>query len=155
FHSTRALDGQAPIWNNSFPDEFAEFAAMSLWYLALPFLGRDEGGCYSAEELVRLREEYVTIEGVQANTLVDAFQHWVYGEAPDDVTPADLDAKWVELSARFEPWWDWSGLEDYQAAGWQRSWSLYQQPFYEISYAIAQLGALQIWQRAQTDPADA
>lgn len=154
-HNALANGAQPLIWQGNAPDEAAEFAVMTFSYLALPLLGQDRGGPYSREEMARFRASYLTEEGLAEFALADAFQHWVYGEAPADVQPADLDAKWAELSAHFAPWWDWSGVEEYRAAAWHRCWSLFQQPFYEIAYPLATLGALQVWQRAQTVPAAA
>ena len=38
---------------------------------------------------------------------------------------------------------------------WQRQLHFFQVPFYYVEYGIAQLGALQLWQRARRDPAAA
>jgi oligoendopeptidase F len=56
---------------------------------------------------------------------------------------------------RFEPGIDWTGLEKEHALGWQRVGILFQEPFYQIEYALAHLGALQVWQKAQNNYASA
>lgn len=54
----------------------------------------------------------------------DAFEQWVYSEAPDTVQPHDLDAKWRELSEQFLPDDDGRGQEAVWMTGWQRNtWS--------------------------------
>ena len=81
----------------------------------------------------------------------DAFQHWLYTEAPDDVSIQALDNKWLELDERFAPGLDWSGLERERAKGWQY-FHIFVVPFYMLEYAFAWLGAVQIWQNALHDP---
>ena len=95
--------------------------------------------------------EDVVVKWLPSIALVDAFQHWVYASAPENVTPADLDEKWLELSSRFDPGIDWTGLEQERALGWQRVGIMFSMPFYQIEYALAHLGALQVWQKAQND----
>jgi len=50
---------------------------------------------------------------------------------------------------------DWTGYEDARAHFWHRQLHIFLYPFYYIEYGIAQLGALQIWQRSLTDRAGA
>jgi oligoendopeptidase F len=84
----------------------------------------------------------------------DAFEHWLYGEAPEDVIPADLDAKWLELKERFEPWDDDYASEAEKMTGWQRNtWSLFRMPLYMITYPIAMVGTCQLGRLVQTDRA--
>ena len=40
---------------------------------------------------------------------------------------------------------DWSGHEQVRANLWHRQLHIFLHPFYYIEYAIAQLGALQVW----------
>jgi oligoendopeptidase F len=70
-----------------------------------------------------------------------------------DVTPTAMDAKWAELGRRFEPWVDWTGLEEEEALGWREHWALFTGPFYDLAYILANLGALSIWRAAESDPA--
>ncbi len=50
---------------------------------------------------------------------------------------------------------DWSGYEEARDHSWHRQLHIFLYPFYYIEYGIAQLGALQIWQRSLTDRAGA
>jgi oligoendopeptidase F len=43
-------------------------------------------------------------------------------------------------------------VEDVRAMGWQVQLHLFHVPFYYVEYAIAQLGALQMWMKAKEDP---
>jgi oligoendopeptidase F len=83
--------------------------------------------------------------------VVDGFQHWVYTHHADASDPANCDAKWAELWARFIPVVDWSGFETAMVAGWQRKAHIHQSPFYYVEYGLAQLGAMQIWRNARKD----
>jgi oligoendopeptidase F len=79
----------------------------------------------------------------------------VYAEAPQDVTPADLDRAWSALWDRFMPGIDYSGLQTEKETGWHRKGHLYEAPFYYIEYGLAQLGALQVWRNALANQAQA
>ena len=56
---------------------------------------------------------------------------------------------------RFNPTVDYSGLEKFERVRWQQQGHLFGSPFYYIEYAIAQLGALQVWLNARKDRAKA
>ena len=80
---------------------------------------------------------------------VDAFQHWIYSHP--DHTREERKAAWRGLLDRFGGSVDWSGHEDARDHSWHRQLHIFLYPFYYIEYGIAQLGALQIWQRSFTD----
>jgi oligoendopeptidase F len=85
---------------------------------------------------------------------VDAFQHWLY----TDEAAADRnarDAKWLETWERFNAGVEWSGLEAERTARWHKQLHIFLYPFYYIEYAIAQLGALQVWRNSLQDQAKA
>jgi oligoendopeptidase F len=50
---------------------------------------------------------------------------------------------------------DWSGFESTRASLWHKQLHIFLYPFYYVEYGIAQLGALQVWANAATDPARA
>lgn len=81
---------------------------------------------------------------------VDEFQHAVY-ENPA-MTPAQRNAKWREIEQIYLPHRDYDGLaylED--GAFWQRQQHIYSSPFYYIDYTLAQICALQFWQKSRED----
>ncbi|CEA03152.1 Peptidase family M3 [Metalysinibacillus saudimassiliensis] len=81
---------------------------------------------------------------------VDEFQHAVY-ENPA-MTPAQRNAKWREIEQIYLPHRDYEGLaylED--GAFWQRQQHIYSSPFYYIDYTLAQICALQFWQKSRED----
>lgn len=140
FHAFAAAD-QPLIDYRSAPMEFCEVASMSMELLGLPHMAE----FYKGEELKRARQEFLTgiIEYFPFFAVVDQFQHWVYTH--QGCTIAQREQKWLELNERFGGGVDWSGLEPYRRNAWQRIGHLFWVPFYYIEYAIAQIGALQVW----------
>ena len=153
FHSLASAGQNALVWNFYPGMEFAEVASQTMELLTLPYLRKDEGGFYGDEDAARARREGLERVLFLLPYLAksDAFQHWLYAEAPEDVTIAELDAKWLELDARFSPGVDWTGLERERAKGWQY-FHIFAVPFYMLEYAFAWLGAVQIWRNALQDP---
>lgn len=144
---------QPLIWNQNAPMEFCEVASMAMELLSAPYLTRDRGGFYSEAEARRAYAQHLRkiVLFLPYMAVVDGFQHWVYAEAPEDVTPADLDRAWSALWDRFMPGIDYSGLQAEKETGWHRKGHLYEAPFYYIEYGLAQLGALQVWRNALAD----
>ena len=157
FHGLASSATQPLLWNRGAPMEFNEVASMAMELLALPYLEKEQGGFYTPEEANRARQEQLEriVMFLPYMAVVDGFQHWVYSEAPDDVTAADLDAQWDLLWTRFMGGTDWSGLEAERQTGWHRKLHIFTVPFYYVEYGLAQLGALQVWRNALADQADA
>lgn len=136
--------------------EFSEVASMSMELLASPHLDAP-GSFYTTAEARRFRrahlEQILTFWPYMA--VVDAFQHWVYTHPDQGASPVHCDAKWLELWWRYLPGVDWSGLEEAAMTGWQRKQHIHRYPFYYVEYGLAQLGAVQVWRNALTDPAAA
>lgn len=144
-------------WEN-IPMEFAEVGSMAMEFLAEPYLTRDQGGYYTPEDAARARLDHLEqrVLLMWANLAMgDAFQHWIYEHPEDAHDTAALDAVWADLQDRFMPGIDWSGLEEFKGRGWRDTLHYFVAPFYIIEYAFAQLGAVQIWTRAQRDERDA
>jgi oligoendopeptidase F len=137
-------------------EEMAEVGSMAMELLAAPYLEKEQGGFYSADDARRARREH--LEGILSFftwcATIDAFQHWIYtnGQGGD----ADArDAAWLEISGRFNAGVDWSGYERDSIARWYRQLHIWLVPFYYIEYGIAQLGALQVWRNSKDDQAAA
>jgi len=139
------------------PIEFCEVASMGMELLASPYLTRDFGGFYTAQEAARARIEH--LESILLfwpyMAVVDAFQHWAYENPDHAAKPAECDAHWEALWQRFMPDVDWSGLEQERETGWHRKLHIFQVPLYYVEYGLAQLGAVQVWRRALSDQAGA
>nr|MDQ2688464.1 M3 family metallopeptidase [Armatimonadota bacterium] len=153
FHDLASFGCQPLAWNWGASAEFAEVASMGMELLAGPYLEASKGGFYSDADAARARAEHLEgiIHFLPYMAVVDAFQHWVYVEAPENVTAANLDAHWEALWERFMPGVNWAGLEAERMTGWHRKLHIFQAPFYYVEYGLAQLGALQLWRNAQTD----
>ncbi|AFZ67713.1 M3 family oligoendopeptidase [Deinococcus peraridilitoris] len=132
--------------------EFAEVASQSMELLTLPFLSRAQGGLYDEADLPRVREEQLDsiITFLPFAAVLDSFQHWVYTETGEDVSIGQLDAKWLSLMRAYFPHVNYDGLEGYIQKGWQYL-HLYGYPLYYLDYAIAWLGAIQVWRGALAD----
>ena len=131
---------------------------MGMEMLAQPYLERDQGGFYDSHDARRARRDHLlesVVKFLPHMAVVDAFQHWLYTQAPADVTINQINAAWADLHRRFFPFADFAGLEDARAFRWQRQSHLFTAPFYYIEYGIAQLGAVQVWQNATADEATA
>ena len=135
----------------SAPIEFCEVASMSMELLGNEFIEE----FYSAADAKRARRTH--LEGVVAVfpwiATVDAFQHWVYTHPGH--TRAERSLAWLELMKRFGGIVDWTGYDRSHAYLWHRQLHIFLHPFYYIEYAIAQLGALQVWSNSRADRAQA
>lgn len=139
------------------PIEFAEVASMGMELLAAPYLTAASGGFYSEAEAARARID--VLEGILTfwpyMAMIDAFQHWIYEHHQEASNLDRCDDHWVELSSRFRPQMDWSGLDVERRTFWHQQSHVFQDPFYYIEYGMAQLGAVQIWANALHDQAGA
>ena len=146
FHAFAAADQPLTEYRHA-PMEFCEVASMSMELLGLPHMGE----FYSGDDLTRARKEFLEgiIEYFPYFAIIDQFQHWVYTN--EGCTIQQREDKWLELQQRYSVGVDWSGLENYRRNGWQRIGHLFWAPFYFIEYAIAQIGALQVWLNAKQD----
>jgi len=130
------------------PIEFCEVASMSMELLGSEFLSvfyqKDE-------DLRRSRKKH--LEGVLDIlpwiARVDAFQHWIYTNPGH--SNQEREEHWLSLHRRFGGIEDWSGFEEARRSSWHRQLHIFELPFYYIEYAIAQLGALQVWMNSKRD----
>ncbi len=151
FHALESHQAQKLIWNYHGPMEFCEVASMGMEMLAMPYLDQSLGGMYTTAQAKRAKSEHLfdaVLVFLPYMACVDAFQHWLYVDAPEDVGIKAINAKWAELYQKFLPHLDFSGIEDYMASRWQRQSHIFTAPFYYIEYGIAQVGAIQVWQKA-------
>jgi oligoendopeptidase F len=123
------------------PLEFAEVASMGLEALAMEHLS----DVYPQQEVNRARRD--SLEGMLSTfawvATIDGFQQWIYTHPQH--TREQRTAAWVNLLDDFNTGVDWADLEDERAAMWHRQLHIFQVPFYYIEYALAQMGAIQLW----------
>lgn len=154
FHAF-AAHARPLIWQRHPSAESAELASMSMELLAGRHLARptgfyDEASAASAR-LEHLEDVLFTLAHIAS---VDAFQSWIYTD-PAGGDAAARDAAWLEIRQRFDPGIDWAGLADERVARWYRQLHIFIYPFYYIEYALAQIGALQVWRNARHDSVEA
>jgi oligoendopeptidase F len=148
-HAFHALAADEPLlFVRSAPIEFCEVASMSMELLGSEHLGV----FYNDADAARAKR--TLLEGILRTlpwiATIDLFQHWLYthpGHSADQRT-----AHWLTLLDRFGSKADWSGHEAARQALWHRQLHLFGHPFYYVEYAIAQLGALQLWLKSMEDP---
>ena len=146
FHALASRGEPLAAYRES-PIEFCEVASMAMELLGARDLERFYDDQDANRSYRQLLEGIVQILPWIAT--VDAFQHWIY--AHPDQTRDDRRQAWAALLDRFGGIVDWSGSEEARAHSWHRQLHIFLYPFYYIEYGIAQLGALQVWQRALTD----
>ncbi len=146
FHTLESRDEPLVFFREA-PIEFAEVASMSM-----ELLGGEHLECfYSAEDAARSRDRHAeqVVSLFCWIACVDAFQHWLYtrpGHSRDQRAGA-----WLELRQRFGGIEEFSGYERAREYEWHRQSHIFQSPFYYIEYGIAQVGALQVWERARKE----
>jgi len=132
------------------PMESAELASMGMELLTIDkwdHFYKDE------KDLKRAMKEH--IEGIISffpwAMVVDRFQHWMY-ENPEH-TVEERQQKFMELVREYNyKHINIDGLEDEIKARWLMQLHIFEVPFYYIEYAIAQLGALQLWKAYHENP---
>jgi oligoendopeptidase F len=133
------------------PIEFCEVASMGMELLGGEFLE----AFYGSDEARRARRDH--LEGIVETfpwiATVDAFQHWIYTHPEHG--PEERAAAWNRLMDRFGGDVDWAGWEDARSYSWHRQLHVFLYPFYYVEYGMAQIGALQLWQNARRDRAEA
>ncbi len=148
FHTLKCRDLPL-VWYHHSSMEFAEVASMSMELVGggqlAPFYAKEE----DRKRAMRQRMEWIVNLFLWV-AQVDAFQHWIYTH-PGHGRKERVGA-WVALSDRFNTGVDWSqapaGALEYS---WHRQLHIFELPFYYIEYAIAQLGALQVYRRYKED----
>lgn len=151
-HLFEIFEAQPPYLRDWPPMEFTEVGSMAMELLAGAHLSEDAGGFYSVADAKRARVEHLSqmLELFAYIASIDAFQHWLY----TDSDAADRDARdeaWIRISERFNAGIDWAGFEEEQRIQWYQQILIFTAPLYMMEYAIAQIGALQIWQRSLID----
>ncbi|AOY15992.1 oligoendopeptidase F [Bacillus sp. ABP14] len=86
--------------------------------------------------------------------IVDQFQHWLY-ENPSH-TSEERNEKYLQLQKHYQSSViHIDGYENWIATSWLPVLHIFEVPFYYIEYAIAQLGALQMYKQYKEDPKQA
>lgn len=151
-HAYLSFQAQQSLWNFAGPEEFQEFIAIGMDMLAWPYYEQKHDQLYNAAESIIGRQNVLRfyLEGMVHDVMEDAFEHWIYGQAPEDVTPEQIDMQWLQFKRRFKPWEDLETDQQVAMTGWQRwNWSLFRMPLYTIAYPVAIVGVCQLALQAQ------
>jgi oligoendopeptidase F len=153
FHGYASMKSQRLIWNHFSATEFVEVPSQSMELLALPYLNKEKGGFYSSDELSRVYQTQVSlvVHLLTWIAFMDSFQHWIYKDAPQEVTIEEMDAKAAELVRRYMPQTNWTDFPKELGKSWHYH-HIFTAPFYYIEYGLSWLGALQLWQKSLVEP---
>jgi oligoendopeptidase F len=82
----------------------------------------------------------------------EKFQHWVYQQDANSLTPLVLDEAYQRLATPFPI--DWSGLEDVFSKSWRNRWHTFAIPFNNIEYLISWIGVLHFMRLYRKSPSE-
>tara|TARA_B100001250_G_scaffold138311_1_gene118383 strand:- start:267 stop:1976 length:1710 start_codon:yes stop_codon:yes gene_type:complete len=124
------------------PAEVAELASMSMELLSM-----DHWDLFYRNKKDLKRAKIKQLERViyilPKLAAVDKFQHWIY---TNKHTAKEREEKWLKIEYEFgNQVINYDNQQDNQANFWQSIHHIFDNPFYVIEYAIAQLGAISIW----------
>lgn len=127
--------------------EACEVHSMSMEFLAYPYYEE----FFTSEDAERYRKRHLaeSILLLPYIAMVDEFQHLVYSGKAEG---AEGRAKvWEVLEEKYMPGIDFSDVPKWKSHRWIRQLHIFRSPFYYIDYAIAQVGAWQIWVQSIQD----
>ncbi|MBD3948321.1 M3 family oligoendopeptidase [Tuanshanicoccus lijuaniae] len=127
--------------------ESCEIHSMSMEFFAYPWME-----LFFKEQTLKYKFSHLfgTVAFLPYGVLVDHFQHEVYQNP--EMTPEERRDTWRRLEAQYNPWKDNEGIGYLEnGARWFQQSHIFGSPFYYIDYTLAQVCALQFWQRSQVD----
>lgn len=110
----------------------------------------------NTEEFIKAKLDFFKdiVKYLPQMLIVDQFQHWMY-ENPNH-TAKERNEKYLELHNTYQSnVVNIEGYENWIATGWLPVLHIFEIPFYYIEYAIAQLGALQMYKQYKENPKQA
>lgn len=152
-HNYLKLESEESMQLYHHREEIAELYSHSMELLLLDKLSiayADEQECRHAQRELLHRAMMMLIKPLSS----DQFQHWMYTHP--NHTHAERQAEYLRIcqSYIYHPV-DIQGLESEVSIGWMSSAHYIAYPFYNIEYAMAQLGALQLLDKYQQNPSQA
>mgnify|MGYP000009814463 FL=1 len=127
--------------------ETAEIHSMSMEFFAEPWIELFFGERGDDYRKMHLED---AIDFIPYGTMVDEFQHIVYGNP--ELTPKERRDAWNRLEQEYRPYMDSTGCRFMEEGGyWQRQHHIFEMPFYYIDYVLAQLCAFQFKIRMEKD----
>ncbi|KLA25542.1 M3 family oligoendopeptidase [Bacillus cereus] len=135
------------------PSESAELASMTMELFSMEYWGTFYD---NSEEFIKAKLDFFKdiVKYLPPMLIVDQFQHWMY-ENPNH-TAKERNEKYLELHNTYQSnVVNIEGYENWIATGWLPVLHIFEIPFYYIEYAIAQLGALQMYKQYKENPKQA
>ncbi|EJS76520.1 M3 family oligoendopeptidase [Bacillus cereus] len=135
------------------PAETAELASMTMELFSIDYW---DTFYTDKKDLKQAKINYFkdVISYLPAMLIVDQFQHWLY-ENPSH-TSEERNEKYLQLQKTYQSSViHIDGYESWIATSWLPVLHIFEVPFYYIEYAIAQLGALQMYKQYKEDPKQA
>ncbi len=121
--------------------EACEVHSMGMEFLAYPYY--EEFFTDKDAELYRRRHLAESIMLLPYIAMVDEFQHLIYSGQAEGAE--GRSRAWEALEDKYLPGVDFGDLKEWKRNRWIRQLHIFQVPFYYIDYAIAQVGAWQLW----------
>ncbi|PFQ44400.1 peptidase M3 [Bacillus cereus] len=152
-HFDKQFNNESSMQERYLREEVAELYSLSLELLLMNKLNifYTQEDDYKEVQRVQL---YRTLSLLISSVSGDVFQHWLY-TSPNH-SSEERDEKYVELCKRYQhSSVDIAGLENEIGSSWLETFHFVQFPFYKIEYAIAQIGAMQLFQIYREDPEQA
>ncbi|GAB6550543.1 M3 family oligoendopeptidase [Bacillus mobilis] len=135
------------------PSESAELASMTMELFSMEYW---DTFYENREEFIKAKLDFFKdiVKYLPPMLIVDQFQHWMY-ENPNH-SAKERNEKYLELHNTYQSSvLNIEGYENWIATGWLPVLHIFEIPFYYIEYAIAQLGALQMYKQYKENPKQA
>ncbi|HHK5533799.1 TPA: M3 family oligoendopeptidase [Bacillus mobilis] len=135
------------------PSESAELASMAMELFSMEYW---DTFYENTEKFIKAKLDFFIdiVKYLPQMLIVDQFQHWMY-ENPNH-TAKERNEKYLELHNTYQSSVvNIEGYENWIATGWLPVLHIFEIPFYYIEYAIAQLGALQMYKLYKENPKQA
>ncbi|MCR1839298.1 M3 family oligoendopeptidase [Murimonas intestini] len=146
--ASRLLPLSEQSWSTS---EIDEIHSMSMEFFTYPWMELFFGGDADKYRYAHLAD---ALEVIPYMACVDEFQHEVYeGRVTDAKERRNI---WSRLEKKYLPWRDYDGNDFLENGGfWMQKQHIFLFPFYYIDYALAQMGALELYGRMKENREEA
>ena len=136
------------IWSTS---EISEIHSMSMEHFVYPWMEKFFGENADKYRFSHLDE---AIKVVPYLCLVDHYQHEVFANPTADAM--QRRAIWSKLEKVYMPWRNYDGNKFLEDGGfWMQKQHIFLNPFYYVDYALAQMGAFELYAKSKKDRATA
>lgn len=131
------------VWSSN---DVSEIHSMTMEHFTYPWMEKFFGG--NAEKY-RQAHLSTALKFIPYICLVDHFQHEVYTH---DFTAKERRECWRRLEKTYMPWRQYDGNAFLEGGGyWMQKPHIFCSPFYYIDYALAQMGAFELFSRSLND----